>query len=307
MTSLTLVPDNPATAGERELARFVAYLRATRPPRTAQAYGSDLAQLAAWLAVAPSSATSADLQAWLDEALLAGLAPSTLRRRAAAARVFYDHLADCGVRPDNPARGLELPRARRQLPRPLAQPSAARLIESARGTRPRELRDRALLELLYGAGLRVSEAARLHSHQVDLELRQLIAHGKGGKERIVPIGKPAAKALRRYLLAGRPALERSPLPELFLNQKGSPLSRAGMHLIVRKHAAAAGLDARSVHPHLLRHSFATHLLEGGADLRVVQELLGHSDISTTQLYTHVSDRHRRAAYFKAHPHAYVRS
>jgi integrase/recombinase XerD len=305
MTSLTLVPDN-ASASRDELACFVAYLQATRAPRTAQSYGSDLEQLAAWLGAVPSSATKADLQAWLDEALLAGLAPSTLRRRAAAACVFYDYLTTCGVRPDNPARGLELPRTRRHLPRSLAQPAAARLVEAARGTRPRELRDRALLELLYGAGLRVSEAARLHSHQVDLELRQLTARGKGERERIVPIGRPAAKALRRYLLAGRPALERNRRPELFLNQKGGPLSRAGMHLIVRRHAAAAGLDPRSVHPHLLRHSFATHLLEGGADLRVVQELLGHSDISTTQLYTHVSDRHRRAAYFRAHPHARAR-
>src|SRR5579871_1095517 len=162
MTSLTLVPSDAPPAGFA-LARFVSFLEATRAPRTARSYGSDLTQLAAWLDGPPATASASDLQAWIDEALLAGLSPSTLRRRAAAARAFYDHLLDCGERSDNPALGLDLPHARRSLPRPLGQATAARLIETARGTRPPELRDRALLELLYGAGLRVSEAARLRT------------------------------------------------------------------------------------------------------------------------------------------------
>jgi integrase/recombinase XerD len=127
--------------------------------------------------------------------------------------------------------------------------------------------------------------------------------GKGGKERVVPIGRPAAEALRRYLSRGRPFLDTRHRPELFLNARGGPLTRAGAFLILRKLAAKAGLEPGRVHPHLLRHSFATHLLEGGADLRSVQEMLGHADLSTTELYTHVSDRRRRELYFRAHPHA----
>jgi integrase/recombinase XerD len=129
------------------------------------------------------------------------------------------------------------------------------------------------------------------------------ALGKGSKERIVPVGRRAAEALRRYLSRGRPYLERRQRPELFLNAKGGPLTRSGVFLILRRLAAKAGLEPERVHPHLLRHSFATHLLEGGADLRSVQEMLGHADLATTELYTHVSDKRRRELYFEAHPHA----
>src|SRR5207247_4338226 len=173
----------------------------------------------------------------------------------------------------------------------------------AAGTQPRDLRDRALAELLYGAGLRVSEAVSLECGGVDLENRLVRCLGKGDKERVVPIGRQAAEALRRYLSRGRPHLDRRHRPELFLNAKGGPLTRAGAFLILRRRAEKAGLDPARVHPHLLRHSFATHLLEGGADLRSVQELLGHADLGTTELYTHVSDRRRRELYFRAHPHA----
>jgi integrase/recombinase XerD len=151
--------------------------------------------------------------------------------------------------------------------------------------------------------LRVSEAVGLGKTDVDLEQRVVRATGKGSKERLVPIGRPAAEALRRYLARGRPHLDRRHRPELFLNAKGGGLTRAGAFLILRRLAQKAGLDPERVHPHLLRHSFATHLLEGGADLRSVQEMLGHADLSTTELYTHVSDRRRRDVYFQAHPHA----
>jgi integrase/recombinase XerD len=165
------------------------------------------------------------------------------------------------------------------------------------------MRDKALVELLYGGGLRVSEAVGLERAAVDLDERLVRCLGKGNKERIVPIGRSAADALRRYLAHGRPYLDRRLRPELFLNARGGPLTRAGAFLIVRRLAEKAGLDPERVHPHLLRHSFATHLLEGGADLRSVQEMLGHADLATTQIYTHVSDRRRREAYFQAHPHA----
>jgi integrase/recombinase XerD len=177
------------------------------------------------------------------------------------------------------------------------------LIEAAAGTTPRALRDGALVELLYGAGLRVSEAVGLARNAVDLDERIVRCIGKGDKERIVPIGRQAAEALTRYLARGRPHLDRRHRPELFLNARGGPLTRAGAFLIVRRLAEKAGLDPARVHPHLLRHSFATHLLEGGADLRSVQEMLGHADLATTELYTHVSDRRRRELYFQAHPHA----
>jgi integrase/recombinase XerD len=151
--------------------------------------------------------------------------------------------------------------------------------------------------------LRVSEAVGLERGGIDLDDRFVRTIGKGDKERVVPIGRQAAEALRRYLAHGRPHLDRRHRPELFLNAQGGPLTRAGAFLILRKLAGKAGLDPERIHPHLLRHSFATHLLEGGADLRSVQEMLGHADLATTELYTHVSDRRRRDAYFQAHPHA----
>ena len=208
-----------------------------------------------------------------------------------------------GARADNPAAELELPRRRRTLPRTLSPGEVERLIDAAAGTTPRALRDRALVELLYGAGLRVSEAVGARPRGVDLEHRLVRAFGKGSKERIVPIGREAVEALRRYLSRGRPFLDRRHRPELFLNAQGGALTRAGAFLILRRLAEKAGLEPERIHPHLLRHSFATHLLEGGADLRSVQEMLGHADLATTELYTHVSDRRRRELYFQAHPHA----
>jgi integrase/recombinase XerD len=196
-----------------------------------------------------------------------------------------------------------LGRRRDRLPRSLSLGEVERLIEAANGTTPRSIRDRALIELLYGAGLRVSEAVGLERGDVDLEGRSVRCIGKGDKERVVPLGSQAVEALRRYLSRGRPYLDRRHRPELFLNAQGGALTRAGAFLIIRKLAGKAGLDPERIHPHLLRHSFATHLLEGGADLRSVQEMLGHADLGTTEIYTHVSDRRRREAYFEAHPHA----
>ena len=248
-------------------------------------------------------ATTEELERWLAEMRAAGLAPSTAARRVAAVRSFFRHQMLLGARHDNPAAALQLPRRARTLPRTLSPSEAERLIEAASGTTPRSMRDRALVELMYGAGLRVSEATGLHRRSVDLDDRIVRALGKGSKERIVPLGRPAVEALRRYIAMGRPHLDRRTRPELFLNARGGPLTRAGAFLILRRLAEKAGLEPLRVHPHLLRHSFATHLLEGGADLRSVQEMLGHADLSTTELYTHVSDRRRRELYFRAHPHA----
>ena len=282
---------------------FLALLAARRAPRTVDAYRRDLADLAAHLGGPPATASAEQVEAWLADLRARGQAPSSVARRAAAARSFYRHLVALGQRPDNPAAEIDLPRRRRRLPRSLSLGEVERLIDAANGTTPRSFRDRALVELLYGAGLRVSEAVGLERGGVDLEARTVRCVGKGDKERVVPLGSQAVEALRRYLARGRPYLDRRHRPELFLNAQGGPLTRAGAFLILRRLAAEAGLDAERIHPHLLRHSFATHLLEGGADLRSVQEMLGHADLGTTELYTHVSDRRRRETYFKAHPHA----
>jgi integrase/recombinase XerD len=288
---------------DQDLEGFLALLAARRAPRTVEAYRRDLEALASWLGHGVGSATTDELERYVAEGRAAGLAATTLARRVAATRSFFRHLQLLGARADNPAAELELPRRARTLPRTLSPAEAERLVEAASGAAPRDLRDRALVELLYGAGLRISEALGLARSDIDLEGRLLRALGKGDKERIVPMGRPAVDAVTRYLARGRPYLERRPRPELFLNARGGPLTRSGAFLILRRLAAVAGLEPERIHPHLLRHSFATHLLEGGADLRSVQEMLGHADLSTTELYTHVSDRRRRELYFSAHPHA----
>lgn len=286
-----------------ELQKFLAVASARLAPRTVESYRRDLMALGEWLQRSPASATIEELERYLAELRAAGLAATTIARRAAAMRTFFRHLVLVGVRDENPAAELAAPRRARRLPRTLSPAEVERLIEAANGTAPRALRDAALVELLYGAGLRVSEAVGLERSGVDLDGRLVRPVGKGDKERVVPIGRRAADALRRYLGRGRPFLDRRHRPELFLNAQGGPLTRAGAFLILRRLADKAGLDPARVHPHLLRHSFATHLLEGGADLRSVQEMLGHADLATTELYTHVSDRRRRDAYFAAHPHA----
>jgi integrase/recombinase XerD len=286
-----------------EVEGFLALAAARLAPRTVEAYRRDLAALTAFLGHGPASATTAELERYVAELRAQGRSPATIARHTAALRSFYRHQALLGARRDNPAAGLELPRRRRKLPRTLSAGEAMRLIEAAPGTTPRSLRDRSLVELLYGGGLRIGEALGLEKGSVDLENRLVRVLGKGSKERIVPLARETAEALRRYLAHGRPFLDARHRPELFLNARGGPLTRAGAFLILRRLAGAAGLDPERVHPHLLRHSFATHLLEGGADLRSVQEMLGHADLATTELYTHVSDRRRRELYFRAHPHA----
>jgi site-specific recombinase XerD len=294
MTELTRDPDVEA---------FFALLAARRAPRTVDAYRRDLARLAEFLGGPVGEASAEEIERYVAQLREDGLSAATIARRTAAARTFFRHQLLMGTRADNPAAAVELPRRTRKLPRTLSGNEVKRLIEAAGGVTPRSLRDRALVELLYGAGLRVSEAMGIEKGGVDLEERLVRVVGKGGKERIVPVGRQAVEALERYLSRGRPHLDTRHRPELFLNAKGGPLTRAGAFLILRKLAASAGLEPGRVHPHLLRHSFATHLLEGGADLRSVQEMLGHADLGTTELYLHVSDKRRQESYFAAHPHA----
>lgn len=292
-----------ARTRDPELEGFLALSAARLAPRTVEAYRRDLDALAAWLEGPPSKVTTEELERYLAELRARGLSGATIARRVASLRSFFRHLVLIGAADANPAAELQLPRRARRLPRALSPSEAERLIDAAAGATPRHLRDRALVELLYGAGLRVSEAVGLEKGGVDLDRRLVRTVGKGGKERVVPVGREAVDALRRYLARGRPHLDRRHRPELFLNAQGGALTRAGAFLILRKLAAKAGLEPERIHPHLLRHTFATHLLEGGADLRSVQEMLGHADLATTELYTHVTDRRRRELYFQAHPHA----
>ena len=297
-----------ARAGIEELMLdFLAYLELERglSRNTLEAYRGDLLQLGAFLAprgVGVLEAQHGDLAAFIAE--LAGAASAaTLGRKVACLRSFYRHLRREELIAHDPTAELRGPRKTQRLPRVLTRQEVAKLLGEPKGTEPRALRDRALLEILYACGLRVSEAIGLELADVDLEERMLRARGKGSKERLVPIGRQAISALRAYCLRGRPVLL-GPRAEsrLFVNHRGSPLSRQGLYKIVQRHARGAGLEAR-MSPHTLRHSFATHLLAGGCDLRSLQEMLGHADLATTQLYTQLSAERLKDAYFSAHPRA----
>ncbi len=237
---------------------FLALLATQRAERTVDAYRRDLAALAAHLGRSPDTATRDELQGWLASQRADGLSASTIARRTAAARSFFRHQLLLGMRDDNPAAALDLPRRTRKLPRTLSPGEAERLIDAADGTRPRDLRDKALVELLYGAGLRVSEAVGLDRTGVDLDARIVRTIGKGGKERIVPVGRAAVDALRRYLSRGRPFLDARHRPELFLNARGGALTRAGAFLILRRACREgrprAGPRAPAPPPPLVRHA-----------------------------------------------------
>jgi integrase/recombinase XerD len=270
---------------------FLAYLELERglSRNTLEAYRSDLLQYGAFLTrggLEPLAVTHHELASFLAE-LAAGdaerppVAPATLQRKAACLRSFYRHLRREEIIEHDPTAELRGPRKTQRLPEVLSREEVARLLSEPRGTDPRALRDRALLELLYACGLRVSEAIGLQLADVDLEEGMLRARGKGSKERLVPVGSRAVAALRTYRARGRPSLVGARAEtSLFVNHRGGPLTRQGLYKIVQRHARRAGLDQR-MSPHTLRHSFATHLLAGGCDLRSLQEMLGRADLATT--------------------------
>jgi integrase/recombinase XerD len=292
---------------------FLAYLEFERglSRNTLEAYRGDLLQFGRFLErrdLSALEASAADVGDFLTS-LATGDAehrpasPATIHRKSACLRSFYRHLRREGLLESDPTATLSAPRRNRKLPQVLTRGEIERLLSQPRGTDPPALRDRALLELMYACGLRASEAIGLELGDVDLDDRLLRARGKGSKERIVPMGQAASRALRIYLERGRPALVKdSPVTHLFVNFRGGPLTRQGLYKIVRRHATTAGLEDR-MSPHTLRHTFATHLLAGGCDLRSVQEMLGHADVSTTQLYTHLSSERLKDVYFRAHPRA----
>jgi integrase/recombinase XerD len=308
------VPTPPADAGMSErMLDFLAYLEFERglSRNTLEAYRSDLLQLGAFLGprgVDVTAAEHGDLSAFLAQ-LAAGsddrppVAAATLQRKAACMRSFYRHLRREGILDHDPTADLRAPRKSQKLPQVLTRDEVARLLAAPRGTDPAALRDRGLLELMYACGLRASEAIGLDVRDIDLERGVLRARGKGSKERIVPVGREAVAATRTYLERGRPTfVGLSDESRLFVNRRGRGLTRQGLYKIVQRHAGAVGLDDR-MSPHTLRHTFATHLLAGGCDLRSLQEMLGHADIATTQIYTHLSAERLKDAYFKAHPRA----
>jgi integrase/recombinase XerD len=295
---------------------FLAYLEFERglARNTLEAYRTDLLQFGRFLARRELSALDArpgDVADFLAE-LAAGDADrppastATIHRKTACLRSFYRHVRREGLLESDPTATLTPPRRSRKLPHVLTRGEIDRLLSQPRGMEPAALRDRALLEVMYACGLRASEAIGLELTDVDLEDRVLRARGKGSKERVVPIGQPAVQALRAYLERGRPGLVKGAREDhVFVNFRGGALTRQGLYKIVRRHAVTAGLADR-MSPHTLRHTFATHLLAGGCDLRSVQEMLGHADVSTTQLYTHLSRERIKEVYFKAHPRANAR-
>jgi integrase/recombinase XerD len=294
---------------------FLAYLEFERglSRNTLEAYRTDLLQFGRFLARRELSALDArpgDVADFLAE-LAAGdgdrppASTATIHRKSACLRSFYRHVRREGLLESDPTATLTPPRRSRKLPHVLTRGEIDRLLSQPRGMEPAALRDRALLEVIYACGLRASEAIGLELTDVDIEERVLRARGKGSKERVVPIGQPAVQALRAYLERGRPGLVKGAREaHIFVNFRGGALTRQGLYKIVRRHAVTAGLADR-MSPHTLRHTFATHLLAGGCDLRSVQEMLGHADVSTTQLYTHLSSQRLKDVYFRAHPRATV--
>jgi integrase/recombinase XerD len=281
---------NTVAAYRRDLRRYARFLRRREID---DAVRVDAATVAAFVADV-SASTHDDGKAYHATSIV---------RALSCVRSFHRFLLREGEATSDPTDGVVRPRLPRSLPRPLSVDDVLRLLAAPRPTDPRGLRDRAVLETMYAAGLRVSELVGLDVDDVDLEDGSVRVLGKGGKERDVPLGRYAREAIASYLTGGRPALATARTRSaLFLNQRGGRLSRQACWNAIREHAGKAGIDKR-VTPHTLRHSFATHLLDGGADVRVVQELLGHASVATTQVYTLVTREHLREVYFTAHPRA----
>ncbi len=294
-----------------ELLSWLASERG-RSANTLAAYRRDLTRYVTWLSnrsATPVTVTEDDVVAYVGALRGEGLAPASVKRALVAVRSLHRYLAEEGYTPHDPAAAVEPPRVPAGLPQAITEEEVTTLLGAIAGDEPRARRDRALLEVLYGAGVRISEAVGLSFGDVDLDSALLRVLGKGAKERIVPIGEPAVRALVDWLgPGGRPELEpqrwarRGDADAVFLNARGGRLSRQGAWAVLRGHAAKVGLADR-VHPHVLRHSCATHLLDHGADIRAVQELLGHASISTTQVYTLVSNDRLWDVYRSAHPRA----
>ena len=269
--------------------------------KTRRAYGVDLAQLGDWAAgrgLEPSDVSHRDLRRFAAVLGENGAAKSTVARKLAAIRTFYRQLVERGEVDNNPADLVPSPKKDAYLPQVLKADEVAELLERIPASTPLDLRDRAMFELAYAAGLRAEEITLLDTTSADADGEQVRVEGKGGRTRFVPVGEHAWRALDRYMTRGRPALDAGDSEALFLSKSGKRLSTSDVRRRLKLQGRRAGIS-----PHTLRHSFATHLLEGGADLRSIQELLGHASISTTQTYTRVESKRLRMAYARAHPRA----
>jgi len=299
---------SPLTAALDEYLGYLAIERGSSP-NTVQSYGRDLVRYLRYLEDAgiaePSEVTRQDIEAHLGALVEVGLAPASVERAVSAIKGFHRFMVTEQICAEHPTADLPLPRKAKHLPDVISHEQAAALLDQPFAQTPAGQRDRTILEVLYGCGLRVSELCGLDQRDLALDEEVLRVLGKGSKERVVPVMGTAASQLRAYLDTWREGLVgRTPTPAVFLNVRGGRISRQSVHAIVERYGRLVGIEG--LHPHTLRHSFATHMLEGGADLRIVQEILGHSDISTTQLYTHVDRTHVRMAYLGAHPRARVR-
>ncbi len=292
---------------QKYIKDFKGYLLMERglARKTAAAYTSDLGDFAGAIADAGMAGFTRDrILDYLGELRDAGMEPATLARRLVSIKVFARYLADEKLLAVDPTAAMESPKLWHILPDMLSSDEITRLLEAYPNSAksPLTLRNRAILELMYASGLRVSETANLLLSGIDFDNEIARVTGKGSKTRIVPVGKPALRILRRYLDEIRPRLqEKSPLtPQFFLSRNGRPLNREWIWNMVKEAARQAGID-KNIHPHILRHSFATHLLENGADLRVIQEMLGHADLATTEIYTHVDRNRLLQVHRKFHP------
>ena len=310
----TVAPKTDAGPFEHLVLDFLGYLEFERglSRNTLEAYRTDLLQFGRWLAEHELSADTVTGRrsptSWQTSPRGMESRPRRPRRSIARRPACARSTATCAAKVC--ATRTRPPRSARRgagasCPRVLSRDEVNKLLAAPRGTEPASLRDRALLELMYACGLRASEAIGLELSDLDMDEHVLRARGKGSKERLIPVGRAAVEALRIYLERGRPSLVRTAgEAHVFVNFRGGPLTRQGLYKIVRRHASAVGLADR-MSPHTLRHTFATHLLAGGCDLRSVQEMLGHADVATTQLYTHLSSDRLKDVYFKAHPRARV--
>jgi len=291
------------------LDRFTDHLSVERglSPRTLEAYTRDLKRLVEFLerrdVNRPGEATATDLREFVYDLKDSGLQAASIRRSLSAARTYFGFLLHEGLVVSDPTERVELPRAWRRLPAALGRADIEKLLEAPDPSDPFYWRDRALLEFAYASGVRVSELTALRVRDLNAGEGWVVVTGKGSKERMVPVGRTARNVIELYLREIRPQLVRGKSEgAVFVNARGRPLTRMGVWKILRKHVERAGIQAR-VTPHTLRHSFATHLLEGGADLAAVQELLGHADIVTTQIYTHVEREYLKEVHRQFHPRA----
>lgn len=296
----------------KELQSFIHYLSVERglAPNTLESYERDLTRYIAYLkengTASLQDTAKSHIVGYIAQLRKAGKAPATLSRTVVSIRAFYQFLVRERIIEKDPSLHMETPKLQKRLPKVMSMHEVELLLNAPSTSTPGGMRDKAMLEVLYATGIRVSELIALRLEDVHLGLGYVRCLGKGSRERIIPLGRIAAQALDQYLQTSRPKLLKPGRSEdaLFVNHLGSRMTRQGFWKIIKKYAAQSGIQ-KEITPHTLRHSFATHLLENGADLRAVQEMLGHADISTTQIYTHVTNKRMKDVYNRTHPRAKI--